>query len=832
MEYTSKLTAEVVEHMGSDQTVAMAARVSTGKEDDAGRLEGLINYLVREKHCYDDQTEILTRRDGWKFFKDVSFEDEVLTRDLKGEMTWDFPTDIIKEPYVGDMIHLSGRNLDLVVTPNHRMLASHRTKQGFQPLAIHGAAEFENRTYKVPRGGGVLKQGISVPLERARLLGFVVADAHVGKTAISFHLRKERKISWLKEQTAGEIQSQANDTYGIPLGWDEELTRLARLTYDSAKDRVIPDEVLETWDGESVQAFLEGFLEGDGHQAEGRTTARTSSAKLAQQLQVAAILAGGAATVHGPFDYGARSIASGFAKTVKPSYSVVFAADRHLEVRVGWTHEERERQVQRKQYAGTVYCVTVPSGIVMVRRNGETAWSGNSSTLEHCVVTFKIEAPIFVAREAMRHRTFCLAGDSTISFSRPDNGLHYPYQLDRLHKNWNDPAQRGRLEAMKIRVVDEETREVTHSKIVDVIYSGRKKVYTLTLENGSEVTGSEDHKIFTVNGWSTIGNLMEAPAPVAIMDSHKVPTSVPQFIPDHEDSEWRAIPGWEGKYEVSDAGNVRGLLGTRGGVLETPALKKRTVGNNGYLVVSLSKGGKSRAVTVHKLVTLAFIGERPEGMEVLHKDGNRLNVSIENLVYGSSGQNSADMVGHGTRKKLGIGYSSVKSIELRGEEDTYDISVEGPNHNFFANGVVVHNSYNEISGRYAKLEPKFYIPDTTRPLVNKGTGAHPDLVHGDESNRLLKEVYYKSHEVTELAYEVYESLIEQGVATEVARNVLPVSIYTRWYQTANLNNWFKFLELRQAENAQWEIRQIANQVADALETLYPVTVATWRRHRA
>lgn len=141
-------------------------------------------------------------------------------------------------------------------------------------------------------------------------------------------------------------------------------------------------------------------------------------------------------------------------------------------------------------------------------------------------------------------------------------------------------------------------------------------------------------------------------------------------------------------------------------------------------------------------------------------------------------------------------------------------------------------SFNEISGRYAKLEPKFYIPDLTRPLVNKGTGAHPDLVHGDDSNRLLKEMHYESHEVTELAYEVYESLIEQGVATEVARNVLPVSIYTRWYQTANLNNWFKFLELRQAENAQWEIRQIANQVADALEALYPVTVAAWRKHRA
>ena len=141
-------------------------------------------------------------------------------------------------------------------------------------------------------------------------------------------------------------------------------------------------------------------------------------------------------------------------------------------------------------------------------------------------------------------------------------------------------------------------------------------------------------------------------------------------------------------------------------------------------------------------------------------------------------------------------------------------------------------SFNEISGRYAKLEPKFYVPDTTRPLVNKGTGAHPKLVVSAQQQELHRAVDATSEAVSTYAYTLYEGLIEQGVATEVARNVLPVSIYTRWYQTANLNNWFKFLELRQAENAQWEIRQIANQVADALETLYPVTVAAWRKHRA
>lgn len=548
MEYTSKLTAEVVEHMGSDQTVAMAARVSTGKEDDAGRLEGLINYLVREGHCYDDQTEVLTRSRGWQLFKNLTPEDELYARDEAGVANWERPSELIRKPYEGEMVGIRGRNLDLLVTPNHRMFAAHRTKAGFQKASIHPAHEFENRTYKVLRGGGEKRSGAEVPAERARLLGFIIADANVSRSNISFHLKKHRKIEWLRRQTGGVLTGGNNNTYRIPLNWDPELTRLARLTYDSTGDRIIPAEVLEDWDGASVAAMLDGFLEGDGHRAgNGSVTASTVSKALATNLQIAAILAGTTAAVRGPFEYGARNIEAGFSKTYKPVYNVVFASERHLAVRVGWTLAERQRQVTRKAYKGEVYCATVPGGVLMVRRNGKTAWCGNSSTLEHCVITFKIEAPIFVAREAMRHRTF---------------------------------------------------------------------------------------------------------------------------------------------------------------------------------------------------------------------------------------------------------------------------------------------SFNEISGRYAKLEPKFYIPDTTRPLVNKGTGAHPDLVHGDESNRLLKEVYYKSQGVTVHAYEVYEGLIEQGVATEVARNVLPVSIYTRWYQTANLNNWFKFLELRQAENAQWEIRQIANQVADALETLYPVTIAAWKKHRA
>src|SRR5699024_7362262 len=153
------------------------------------------------------------------------------------------------------------------------------------------------------------------------------------------------------------------------------------------------------------------------------------------------------------------------------------------------------------------------------------------------------------------------------------DGRHYPYELERMYKNWQDPAQRTRLEKMLIRSTDEQTGEVIENRIKNVIYSGKKDVYELRLTNGQIVAGSLDHKIFTSEGWSTIGDLMEAPKPVVVFNPDAF-NKVPQVEVFREDKEWKAIPGWEGKYEVSDGGNVRSLLNTRGNPLKAPVVKK------------------------------------------------------------------------------------------------------------------------------------------------------------------------------------------------------------------------------------------------------------------
>lgn len=137
-------------------------------------------------------------------------------------------------------------------------------------------------------------------------------------------------------------------------------------------------------------------------------------------------------------------------------------------------------------------------------------------------------------------------------------------------------------------------------------------------------------------------------------------------------------------------------------------------------------------------------------------------------------------------------------------------------------------SRNEISGRYAKLPAEFYVPADDRPAVNEGSGAHPDLQPGSKHIQTLAQASMRR--VATTAYKAYEEMLDAGIATEVARDVLPVGTYTHWYATNNLHGWLNFLRLRTAPNALYEIRDLANQVDKALYPLFPIAMTAWRTH--
>lgn len=108
----------------------------------------------------------------------------------------------------------------------------------------------------------------------------------------------------------------------------------------------------------------------------------------------------------------------------------------------------------------------------------------------------------------------------------------------------------------------------------------------------------------------------------------------------YEGEEWRAVVGFEGLYEISDHGRVRGLTrnGPKGRHIQGRLLKQSIT--QGYPFVGLrDSNGKFHAPRIHALVARAFLGERPKGKVTNHIDHNKRNNHISNLEYITNREN-------------------------------------------------------------------------------------------------------------------------------------------------------------------------------------------------
>jgi len=120
------------------------------------------------------------------------------------------------------------------------------------------------------------------------------------------------------------------------------------------------------------------------------------------------------------------------------------------------------------------------------------------------------------------------------------------------------------------------------------------------------------------------------------------------------------VPGFERYYEVSDLGRIRSLdrmVPTRGaGMRLSPGrILKGGTYKDGHKHLVLSAEGRRHASTVHRLVMLAFVGPRPEGMEIRHLNGIPDDNRVTNLAYGTALENAEDRDDrHGTNHELNV----------------------------------------------------------------------------------------------------------------------------------------------------------------------------------
>ena len=145
-------------------------------------------------------------------------------------------------------------------------------------------------------------------------------------------------------------------------------------------------------------------------------------------------------------------------------------------------------------------------------------------------------------------------------------------------------------------------------------------------------------------------------------------------------------------------------------------------------------------------------------------------------------------------------------------------------------------SYNEASGRYSQLKPVFYVPGENRNLVQTGKPGHYTFVPGTPEQHTLVTDTVKQQCAG--AYAAYTDMLANGVAKEIARSVLPVTIYSSMYVTMNSRALMNFLSLRTTDPdslfpsfPQAEIEMVARQMEVAFAELMPATYAAFNDAR-
>lgn len=131
------------------------------------------------------------------------------------------------------------------------------------------------------------------------------------------------------------------------------------------------------------------------------------------------------------------------------------------------------------------------------------------------------------------------------------------------------------------------------------------------------------------------------------------------------------------------------------------------------------------------------------------------------------------------------------------------------------------HGWNEISGRYIELKD-YYIPDVWRKQsINKKQGSDGLLQNQESIQNIFTDAMNK-------IMETYNILIENDVAKEQARIILPLNIYTEVIWTVSLQALLNFIKLRDDDHAQYEIREYAKKLNEIVNENFPTVVKHWK----
>lgn len=355
--------------------------------------------------CYDDQTEILTES-GWKRFEDLGPNDAVAVLDpATKQASFELPLVHHKYRYQGELVGYKSRNVDFLVTPNHKLvyIPRYEYEHGDLQLKKEDAAKLYNERTFIYRGMHLDTLGnarmlpdsaVTLPMpsehmskhahmeagntinvfnvtDLARFLGLYLAEGHCAKQGT--------KAYWLRISQYDNVQGGAErcaeirallDRMGVAYTYYDHQYFMVNNkplwnwvhVLGNSYGKHVPQEVFTSWPVEAIKVLLDWFYMGDGEKVGLRHTTRcaTVSKQLADDLQILYLLTGKCSNIHIMKAVNARS---------RMIYRISAGNGEYTGLNGKWYIQE---------YDGFVYCVTVSTGIIYIRRNGLCMWNGNS----------------------------------------------------------------------------------------------------------------------------------------------------------------------------------------------------------------------------------------------------------------------------------------------------------------------------------------------------------------------------------------------------------------------------------------------------------------------
>ncbi|RYE20667.1 MAG: hypothetical protein EOP45_10670, partial [Sphingobacteriaceae bacterium] len=352
--------------------------------------------------CYDTETEVLTNN-GWIFFKDLTINHKVATL-IKGDtLKYENPEALQKYKYDGNMYKIKSNQIDLCVTPNHKMWVAPRGTANVKKYKLERADEIEGKTrfylknvkntttenkctFTLPTKLGKIPE-IKLDMENWLIFfGIWIAEGFVKDNyAVSFSTHKNRVKIALKEccdmlgfdikYTSDRLNDKENCITNIWNITHKSLVNYMKQFSVGAINKYLPEWV---WGLTMNQAriLIKGMMLGDGHtMVNGTMRYDTSSIKLANDFQRLCLHAGWSANIivkslagtNGGIING-RQITS----TVDSYRLTIITKQNNPKV------NKNKKMDEFIKYSDYVYCCTVSSGVIYVRRNGIPTFSGNS----------------------------------------------------------------------------------------------------------------------------------------------------------------------------------------------------------------------------------------------------------------------------------------------------------------------------------------------------------------------------------------------------------------------------------------------------------------------